>query len=147
MRAIRGDMSMVAPKPAAPAVPQFIPQTFTVPAPQYTPPKPPAPPAQPQQNGLIGNLMGMLPKVDFGQIKDNVVNAMAPAALGSIAGRTMIIDPAIRQIFTRQPQQPMAGQTIRTANNGNQVIGNRLNNSERGQTISQNDWFNSVRGL
>lgn len=153
MRAIRGDMSMVAPKP--PVVPQFIPQTVSVPNPAYQaapslPKLPATPPTVPQPQGgggLLGMLGGAIQNFDIEGMKRNIAGALAPAMLGSVAGRTAIIDPMIARMFTRQVNQPMAGQTIQTANSGQQVIGQRVNNSPRGRTVSQNSWFNNVTGV
>jgi Peptidase M15 len=153
MRAIRGDMSMVAPKP--PVVPQFIPQTVSVPNPAYLaapslPKLPATPPTVPQPQGgggLLGMLGGAIQNFDLEGMKRNIAGALAPAILGSVAGRTALIDPMIAKAFTRQVNQPMAGKTIQTANSGQQVIGQRVNNSKRGRTVSQNNYFNDITGV
>lgn len=62
MRAIRGDMSMVAPKP--PVVPQLIPQTITVPNPAYLSapalPRPSAAPPTPRQPQRVAATNGYI---------------------------------------------------------------------------------------
>lgn len=42
---------------------------------------------------------------------------------------------------------PRRGEKIMTSNNGEQTVGTRLNNSNRGYTITGDSWLNSVSGL
>lgn len=80
-----------------------------------------------------------------------VAPAIMKAALGTVAGRTALIDPIIANAMNGSggygQSMPRAGQTIMTENNGRQTIGERLNGSSKGYTVSNSDYFNSVRGL
>lgn len=60
--------------------------------------------------------------------------------------------PSLQQIMQAQQAMvaatdPRRGQQIMTNNNGKQVVGQRLNNSTKGRTVTGSDWFNSVTGL
>jgi len=56
--------------------------------------------------------------------------------------------PGIGDVLAQHPLNiPQSGQLIATNNNGNQVIGDHLNGSPRGMTVTNDPWFNQVRGL
>ncbi len=77
-----------------------------------------------------------------------VKDAAIRGAIGTVAGRTALIDPVLGNFMRRMPpNMPQQGQHIQTENHGDQIIGTRLNGSPRGYTVTNSDWFNSVRGL
>lgn len=84
-----------------------------------------------------------------GQVGGNIMRAANP--LGTVAGRTAIIDSAIKQVMTGGPNygknMPNSGKSIMTENSGRQTIGEKVNGSSKGYTVSNSDYFNSVRGL
>ena len=84
-----------------------------------------------------------------GQVGGNIMRAANP--LGTVAGRTAIIDSAIKQVMTGGPNygknMPNSGKSIMTENSGRQTIGEKVNGSPKGYTVSNSDYFNSVRGL
>lgn len=84
--------------------------------------------------GMFGNTpMGKLVSGLRG-ISPSSSQPMGLAALPSFQGYSASTDPN-------------AGQSIQTNNNGTQVVGERLNNSPKGYTVTGDSWFNSVRGL
>jgi hypothetical protein len=85
-------------------------------------------------------------------VAQNVVSSILPQMLGTVAGRSALIDPMLAQAVEANrnavaASQPNRGQPIMTNNNGEQVIGQRLNNSPRGRTVTSDPWYNSVTGL
>lgn len=83
-----------------------------------------------------------------GQVGGNIMRAANP--MGTVAGRSAIIDTAIARMMNGTgmgDNMPNRGQSIMTENSGKQTIGERLNGSPKGMTVSNSEWFNSVRGL
>lgn len=71
------------------------------------------------------------------------VATMAPQ-MAPVAQKVGALTPATPSPVM-QMRRPV--KTIQTANNGQQIVGQRLNNSNRGMTVTGDNWFNSVRGL
>lgn len=84
-----------------------------------------------------------------GQVGGNIMRAANP--MGTVAGRTAIIDSALKQVMTGGSSygknMPNRGQSIMTENSGRQTIGEKVNGSPKGYTVSNSEYFNNVRGL
>lgn len=77
-----------------------------------------------------------------------VAQAMAARAPQQAAPPSQVLRAMVDQQRNKVAStDPRRGKKIMTANNGEQTVGTRLNNSRRGFTVTGDDWFNSVRGL
>jgi len=90
--------------------------------------QPPTAAAAQRSGGLLGMLLGGLGGGTGPQGGGNGLGAL----LSGMGGPISI---------------PQSGQLIQTDNNGTQVIGQRLNNSPKGRTVTNDAWFNAVTGL
>jgi len=176
MQETRSEQAMMrgTPKPAA-VIPPAPPKTITItqkplPAPAPLVPQPAAAPAGgfnlggllQQGTDFLGqkaNDVGTALQAGAGQVQTGLGNAgqaavdvLTSEAMKSLKVRTALINGAMAQAVARQSAHvaatdPRKGQVISTANNGNQVVGQRLNNSTKGRTVTGSDWFNSVTGI
>lgn len=81
-----------------------------------------------------------------------IAKAIIPAVMQSLPARSAFINGFLRQSVDANrnavaASMPDRGQKIQTNNNGTQIIGQRLNGSPRGRTVTNDSWFNSVTGL
>lgn len=115
---------------------------------------------QPRRQGILGaigtglgNLANMAGQQAApimraaGDLGQGIMRAANP--LGTVAGRTAVIDTMLARAMNGSNRQPgpQDGQRIMIPGAGMQIIGQRLNNSPSGLTVSNSTWFNSVRGL